>query len=129
MTDQELLKLDVKSMKSEEARIVGMELLRGDIIEDKASVKRSGLISGLLTAGMLVAGMDTIPGYAIMGVDSMFLFDFFNKLQALHKKKKQLKQFETNTYPYDYRLFLKTCQNYVKDRENYLKNYNSQTRK
>ena len=120
MTNQELIKLNVSDLSDEEARIIGIELLKEDIDADKASVKRSGLISALLAGGMIVAGMDTIPGYALMGVDSMFLYNFFNKLQSLLKKKKQLKAFEGNYYEDDYRHFLKECQKYVKEQERIL---------
>lgn len=121
MTNHQLIRLDVDSLTDEEARVIGIELLKEDIDEEKAAVKRNGLISAVLAGGMVLAGMNTIPGYAIMGVDSMFLFNFFNRLQAFLKKKKMLKKFEGNYYEDDYRHFLKECQKYVSDNEKFIK--------
>ena len=117
MTDKEILSLKLDEMEPEEARIIGIDLLREDIDADKAVTKKGALIAAVLTAGMLLAGMDTIPAYAIMGVDSMVLYSVFDKLQAIHKKKKQLKQYEQGTFQGDYKDFLREVQRYAQARE------------
>jgi hypothetical protein len=120
MTDQELIHLKIDKLTPEQARVSALEILHEDIDADKASVKRGALISAVLTAGMIIAGMDTIPGYAIMGVDGMFIFNFFQKLQALQQKKKMLKQIDAGTYPGGYKAFLQTCQEYVRNKYKYV---------
>ena len=121
MTDQQLIKINVEELQPEEARVLGIELLEGDIDKDKAAVKRNALISAVLTAGMIVTGMNNIPSYAIMGADSVFVFQLFEKVQALFKKKKQLKQFENHTYDGSYTNFIKECQSFVEKKYKYLK--------
>lgn len=120
MTDQEFIQLRIDKLNPEQARITAVDILKEDIAADRAAVKRNGIISGLLAAGMLITGMNNIPSYAIMGVDSMFIFAFFQKLQALQQKKKQLKQFETGTYPGGAKEFLHQCQDYVRSKYKYV---------
>ena len=116
MTDHELLELNINELTEEQARITGMELLYEDIVKDKAAVKRTGIISAILSAGMVLAGMDNVVAYAIMGVDSMFLMAFFNKLQALVKKSRMVKKFKNESYKDSYVDFIKACQDFVSKR-------------
>ena len=124
MTDRELIKLNINELTEEHARVIGMELLEEDIDADKAAVKRNGIIAAILSAAMVAAGMDNVVAYGIMGVDSMFLMSFFNKLQTLFKNKRTLKKFENNTYEDGYVAFVKMCQEFVAKRYSYLDGYN-----
>ena len=126
MTDQELIKVNVSELTEEHARIIGMDLLNGDIDLDKAAVKRNGIIAAVLSAAMVATGMDNAVSYGIMGVDSMFLLAFFNKLQALIKKKRMLKKFEKETYEDGYVDFVKMCQDYVAQKQSYFKTDNEE---
>lgn len=123
MTDQELIELNVDELTEEQARLIGIELLEEDIGSDKARVKRTGIISAVLSAGMFIAGMDNVLAYGIMGVDSMFLMSFFNRLQILIKNRRMVKKFESGSYQDSYVDFVRSCQEYVSKRTKY---YNSE---
>lgn len=114
MTDAELIKLDTQELSEENARILGMEILNSDIDYDKAVIKRKALVSAVLTAGVFATGMNDPVSYGLMGADSVFLLQLFEKMHALYKKKKALKQFSGETYPDSYVDFIKECQEYVR---------------
>ena len=113
MNNQELIKLNTENLTEEKARIIGTDLLKEDIDLDKAIAKRNGLISAVLTAGVVATGMDNPTSYALMGADSVFLLQLIEKIQVIYKKKKILKQFETESYQDSYIDFVKECQEYV----------------
>ncbi len=113
MDSQELIKLNIDDLTEEKARIIGTDLLKEDIDLDKAIAKRNGLVSAVLTAGVIATGMDNTASYALMGADAVFLLQLVEKIQAIYKKQKTLKKFETDTYQDSYIDFIKECQEYV----------------
>jgi len=51
-------------------------LLEGDIVDDRKTLTISGVISTVLLVIMVLAGMDNVAGYAVMGIAAMFLMFF-----------------------------------------------------
>ena len=113
MTNEELVKIDTQNLTEENARVLGIDLLKGDIDQDKAAAKRQGLVAAVLTAGVVATGMDNVASFALMGADATFLFQLFQKINAIYQKKKTLKQFEEKSYQESYVDFIKVCQDYI----------------
>ncbi len=116
MTDLELVNLDLKELTEESAKEIGLELLWEDVASDRAGMIRNGVASAVLLVIMLIVGMDTIPGYAVMGIAAVSLMRFFDKLQVFVKKKRMIRQFENDTYEDGYVAFVQQCQDFVNKR-------------
>lgn len=113
MTTQALLELNVDDLTEEEARRISIDLLDEDVENYRDSLKRSGIWALILTIAMIAVGMNTVPGYAIMGLDAMALTRTFDSLQEVVIKKKMLAKMRMKTYDKGYHDFVRACQEHA----------------
>ena len=117
MTDQELLDLDPDTMTGDEAREYGMEIIRDDIPRLQSSIRIGGAVSAVLVVLWILTGTNNVVSYAIMGLASFFMMQFFNELQSYLHLKKMLKQYENRNYEKDYTDFIRQCQEHVRKKQ------------
>lgn len=113
MTTEALLELNVDDLTEEEARRISIDLLDEDVENYRDSLKRNGIWALILTIAMIAVGMNTVPGYAIMGLDAVALTRTFDSLQEVVIKKKMLAKMRMETYDKGYHDFVRACQEHV----------------
>lgn len=115
MDREELRKLDLTSITSEEARRISMEFLEDSIDETKLTAKRFGFVTGILTAGSVIGTIasQSPAMYGVLGLDAYFINVTVQKLLRIAREKKVLKSMRNNEYTGDYISFVSDCQEYL----------------